>query len=51
MRDELKELIKRVVKLSVYADEENYHPSTINGLITIELKLQKILEGIKNNES
>tara|TARA_S200002703_G_scaffold50702_1_gene44075 strand:+ start:2266 stop:2439 length:174 start_codon:yes stop_codon:yes gene_type:complete len=51
MIDELKQLINKVIKLSDYADEQKYHPSTINGLITIELKLKKILEGIKNNEN
>ena len=35
MRDELRQLINKVIKLSIYADEQNYHPSTVNGLITI----------------
>ena len=46
MDQELKELINRVDKLSVYADENKYHPSVVNKLTTIYLQLKEI----RNNE-
>jgi hypothetical protein len=47
MREELRKLINDVYKLGDHAMENNYHPSTINTLITIELQLKRLL----NNES
>jgi len=47
MREELRKLINDVYKLGDYAMENNYHPSTINTLTTIELQLKRLL----NNES
>tara|TARA_R100001082_G_C4247620_1_gene110080 strand:+ start:23 stop:184 length:162 start_codon:yes stop_codon:yes gene_type:complete len=46
MKDEIKKLINDVYKMGVYAMENNYHPSTINTLTTIELQLKRLL----NNE-
>ena len=47
MREELRKLINDVYKLGDYAMENNYHPSTINTLTTIELQLKRLL----NDES
>jgi hypothetical protein len=47
MKDEIKKLINDVYKMGVYAMENNYHPSTINTLTTIELQLKRLL----NDES
>tara|TARA_R100001163_G_C4922060_1_gene101837 strand:+ start:53 stop:214 length:162 start_codon:yes stop_codon:yes gene_type:complete len=46
MKDEIRKLINNVYKMGVYAMENNYHPSTINTLTTIELQLKRLL----NNE-
>ena len=52
MREELKKLINDVYKLGDYAMENNYHPSNINTLITIELQLKRLLnnEDVKKGE-
>ena len=47
MKDEIKKLINDVYKMGVYAMENNYNPSTINTLTTIELELKRLL----NNEN
>jgi len=43
MKDEIRKLINDVYKMGVYAMENNYHPSTINTLTTIELQLKRLL--------
>ena len=44
MKEEIRKLINDVYKMGVYAMENNYHPSTINTLTTIELQLKRLLK-------
>lgn len=48
MNEEIKYLINRVDKLSIYADENKYHPWVVNKLTTIYLQLKEIKKEIKD---
>jgi hypothetical protein len=50
MKEEIRKLINDVYKMGVYAMENNYHPSTINTLTTIEQQLKKLLKTNKKGE-
>ena len=50
MKEELRKLKNDVIKLSYYAEKNNYHCSYINKLITIELQLETLVE-ILNQEN
>ena len=51
MREEIRKLIQEVYKMGVYAMENDYHPSTINTLTTIELQLKRLLKQEGKNEN
>jgi len=50
MKEEIKKLINDVYKMGVYTMENNYHPSTTNTLITIELQLKSLLNEEEKND-
>ena len=50
MKEELRKLKNDVIKLSYYAEENNYHCSYINKLITIELQLETLVEKLDDEE-
>ena len=51
MKEEIRKLIQEVYKMGVYAMENDYHPSTINTLTTIELQLKRLLKQEGKNEN
>ena len=50
MKEELRKLKNDVIQLSYHAEENNYHCSYVNKLITIELQLETLVE-ILNQEN
>ena len=46
MKEELRKLKNDVIRLSYHAEENNYHCSYINKLITIELQLETLVESL-----
>ena len=50
MKEELRKLKNDVIQLSYHAEENNYHCSYVNKLITIEIQLERLVE-ILNQEN
>ena len=50
MKEELRKLKNDVIQLSYHAEENNYHCSYVNKLITIELQLETLVEKLDDEE-
>ena len=50
MKEELRKLKNDVIELSYHVEENNYHCSYVNKLITIEILLQRLVESLLDDE-